>query len=83
MLSKVYSAGLLGIDGYLVTVECSVNSQLPHFDIVGLPDASVKEARERIRSSIESSGLVFGDPSITVNLAPADMKRAARRTICR
>ena len=76
MLSRLYSAGLLGIDGYLVTVECSVNSQLPHFDIVGLPDASVKEARERIRSSIESSGLVFGDPSITVNLAPADMKKS-------
>ena len=76
MLAKLYSAGIYGIEGFLITVECNVTKDLPHFDIVGLPDASVKEARERIRSAIESSGYFFGDPAITINLAPADLKKS-------
>jgi magnesium chelatase family protein len=76
LLAKLYSAGIYGIEGFLITVECNVTKDLPHFDIVGLPDASVKEARERIRSAIESSGYFFGDPAITINLAPADLKKS-------
>jgi magnesium chelatase family protein len=54
MLSKIYGAGVLGIDGYEVTVECSAWNRVPQFDIVGLPDAAVKEAKNRVQSA--SSG---------------------------
>ena len=76
MLSTVYSAGLCGVDGFIVTVECDVSSRMPHFDVVGLPDAAIKEARERIRTCIENSGYEFGDLAVTINMAPADMKKA-------
>ena len=75
MLSKIQSLGLNGIDGLLVTAECDVSGGLPAFEIVGLPDAAVKEARERVRSAIKNSGFEFPLARITVNLAPADIKK--------
>ena len=77
MLSKIQSLGLNGIDGLLVTAECDVSGGLPAFEIVGLPDAAVKEARERVRSAIKNSGFEFPLARITVNLAPADIKKEA------
>ncbi len=73
MLSKVNSAGIVGIDGYIVDVECFASSSIPKFDIVGLPDTSVKEAYNRIKAAAKSSGFEFPSMAITVNLAPADM----------
>ena len=75
MLSKVFSAGLTGIDGYIVTVECDAQNRLPDFQIVGLPDAAIKEAKQRIRAAFINSGFFFPDAEITLNLAPADKKK--------
>ncbi|MBQ0010324.1 MAG: YifB family Mg chelatase-like AAA ATPase [Ruminococcus sp.] len=75
MLSRVFSAGLYGIDGYLVTVECDMESLLPVFHIVGLPDNAVKEATERVRAAFSNSGLPFPDKQVTLNLAPADRRK--------
>ena len=75
MLSKVYSSGVLGIDGYEVVVECSGWDRVPRFDLVGLPDASVKEAKNRVQSACENSGMRFPALDIMVNLAPADVKK--------
>lgn len=72
MLSKVNSAGISGIDGYIVDVECFASQSIPKFDIVGLPGASVKESYNRIKAAIKSCGLEFPLMSLTVNLAPAD-----------
>ena len=76
MLCTVQSLGLYGVVGYPVSAECALSGGLPAFDIVGLPDAAVKEARERVRSAIKSSGFDFPVSRITVNLAPADRKKA-------
>ena len=59
MLSTVYTCGLRGIDGYVVTVECNSASTLPFFDIVGLPDTAIKESKDRINSAIMNSGMIF------------------------
>ncbi|MBQ3490145.1 MAG: YifB family Mg chelatase-like AAA ATPase [Clostridia bacterium] len=75
MLSKVFGAGFFGIEGYSVTVECNANDRLPAFNIVGLPDAAIKESKERIRAAIANSGYFFPEAEITVNLAPADKKK--------
>ncbi len=75
MLSKIFSAGLFGIDGYTVTVECSGFDGDPEFDLVGLPDAAVKEAKDRVRSACLNSGFMFPPLSLLVNLAPANMKK--------
>lgn len=75
MLSKVYTSGLAGIDGFEVTVECSSQDKLPQFELVGLPDAAVKEAKERVRSACENSGFRFPETAITLNLAPANRKK--------
>ncbi|MBQ9757127.1 MAG: YifB family Mg chelatase-like AAA ATPase [Clostridia bacterium] len=75
MISMHKSTALCGIDGYIVDVETDISNGLPGFDIVGLPDASVKESKERIRAAIKNSGLVFPAKRITVNLAPADIKK--------
>ena len=75
MLSKIYSAGVLGIEGYEVTVECSAWDRVPKFDLVGLPDAAVKEAKGRVRSACENSGFVFPPLEIMINLAPANIKK--------
>lgn len=75
MLSTIYTMGLFGIDGYMVSVECNMRDKLPSFEIVGLPDAAIKESKERVRSAFENSGFEFPDAQITVNLAPADKKK--------
>ena len=75
MFSRVASMGLQGIDGYEVTVECNITSGLPGFDVVGLPDAAVKEARERVRAAIKNCGFRFPPSRITLNLAPAGTKK--------
>ena len=76
MFGKFRSAGLFGMDAFIVEVEASILSGLPRFDIVGLPDAAVKESRERVRSAIQNCGFEFPQVHITVNLAPAEMKKA-------
>ena len=75
MLSKVNGLGLLGLDAFTVSVEIDVGGGLPRFDIVGLPDASVKESKERVRTAIKNSGKRFPEGRVTVNLAPADIKK--------
>ncbi len=76
MLSTVYSAGITGVDGFTVTVECDVRARDEEFQIVGLPDAAIKEAKERIRSAIENSGSPFPDAAVIINMAPADTKKS-------
>lgn len=76
MVCSVYSLAINGIRGSAVTVECYISNGLPAFDIVGLPDAAVKEARERVRAAAKTSGLRFPTGRITVNLAPANLKKA-------
>ena len=75
MLASVLSATLQGIDGRVVRVEVDVAPGLPGFSVVGLADASLQEARERVRGAIRNSGLVFPPRRITVNLAPADQRK--------
>ena len=75
MVVAIRSLGLQGITGYDVTVECALSGGLPAFDVVGLPDAAVKESRERVRSAIKSCGAKFPVSRITVNLAPAALKK--------
>jgi magnesium chelatase family protein len=75
VLAKVLSSAVIGIDGYLVEVEVDIIQGLPMFTIVGLPEASVKESKERVKSAISNSGYSFPDDRITVNLAPANIKK--------
>ncbi|MBP3329959.1 MAG: YifB family Mg chelatase-like AAA ATPase [Clostridia bacterium] len=75
MFTSVKSMGLFGMHSYMVNVEIDVSGGLPHFDIVGLPNTSVSEAKERVRSAIKNSALTFPVSRITVNLAPADTKK--------
>ena len=76
MICSVRTLGITGIHGSEVTAECYISNGLPGFDIVGLPDAAVKEARERVRAAAKNSGLSFPVSRITVNLAPASLKKA-------
>lgn len=75
MLAIIDSVALLGLDGQRVRVEVDVSSGLPALDIVGLPDAAVREAKDRVRTAIKNSGLDFPIQRITVNLAPADLRK--------
>ena len=75
MLTYVFSGGIIGVDGYLVTVECSITRGLPSLSIVGLPDTAVKESVIRVESATHNSGLEFPEAEIVVNLAPADRKK--------
>ena len=75
MIAKVQSYALMGLEGVAVTVEADVSRGLPSYDIVGLPDTAVKEARERVRSAIKNTGLNFPAHKVTVNLAPASVKK--------
>ena len=76
MICSVHTLGITGIRGTSVVAECYISNGLPGFDIVGLPDAAVKEARERVRAAAKNSGLHFPTSRITVNLAPANLKKA-------
>ncbi len=75
MLAKINSLALSGINGFTVEVEADISNALPSFDIVGLGDAAVKESKERIRSAIKNTGLTMPAKKITVNLAPASVKK--------
>lgn len=75
MLASISSCGLSGIEGFPVDVEVNLANGMPVFEIVGLPDASVKESRERVRAALKNSGYPFPAERLTVNLAPADMKK--------
>ena len=75
MLARVKSHGLAGVGGYTVLVETDISNGLPAYETVGLPDAAVKESRERVRSAIKNSGFVFPAARITVNLAPANLRK--------
>lgn len=75
MNSKVTSLGIEGIRGYEVTVECFISNGLPAFEIVGLPDAAVKESKERVRAAVKNSGFKFPVSRIALNLAPAGTKK--------
>ena len=75
MLCSVKTLSITGIQGSLVTAECFISGGLPGFEIVGLPDAAVKEARDRVRAAAKSSGMQFPVSRITVNLAPANQKK--------
>jgi len=75
MLAKVHSCAIVGLDGEIVEVEVDIAQGLPAFTIVGLPDTAVQEAKERVRSAIRNSGFNFPQRRITVNLAPADLRK--------
>jgi magnesium chelatase family protein len=75
VLAILQSAAVLGVDAYPVQVEVDVSFGLPHFTMVGLPDATVRESRDRVRSAIKNSGFEFPAHRITVNLAPADVRK--------
>ncbi len=75
MLAKVVGCALQGLDGALVEVEVDISPGLPSFTVVGLPDTAVQEARERVRAAVRNSGFSFPMKRITVNLAPADLKK--------
>ena len=75
LISKLCSAALLGVEAFLVEVEVDVASGLPSFNIVGLPDTAIQESRERVRSALTNSDYRFPMQRITVNLAPADIKK--------
>lgn len=75
MFSRIKSVGIFGIDSYMIEVESDISNGLPSFDIVGLPDAAVKESRDRVRAAIKNCGFKFPVSRITVNLAPANRKK--------
>jgi magnesium chelatase family protein len=75
MLSRVLSSAVMGIDAYIVEVELDISDGLPFFATVGLPDSAVKESRERVTAAIRNSGFYFPTSRITVNLAPADVRK--------
>jgi magnesium chelatase family protein len=75
MLASVLCYGLMGISGFPVTVEVNLSGGLPMFELVGLPDAAVRESRERVRAAMKNSGFGFPDDRLIVNLAPANMKK--------
>ena len=75
MFAKIISLGLFGMEAYKVIVEADISGGMPRFDIVGLPDTAVSESRERVRSAIKNTNLQYPPSRITVNLAPADIKK--------
>ena len=77
MLAKIKSAGLIGINGYIIDIEADISNGLPVFDIVGLADTAVKESRERVRTAIKNCGFDFPIKRITINMAPGDTRKKA------
>ncbi len=75
MYAKTYGATTLGVDGLLITVEVDSANGLPGFDIVGLPDTAVRESKERVRTAIKNSGIRLRQEKVTINLAPADIRK--------
>ena len=75
MFAQTYGSTTFGVNGILIQVEVDVANGLPGFEIVGLPDAAVKESKERVRTAIKNSGVKLRQEKITINLAPADIKK--------
>ena len=75
MLAKINSCAVIGLDGEIVEVEVDISAGVGRFDVVGLPEKPVQEARERVRSAVKNSGFRFSDQRITANLAPADLRK--------
>ena len=75
MLSNIKSMSLLGVNGFLVDVQVDVSAGLPSWEIVGLPDTSVRESKERVRTAIQNTGIEFKSRRIVINLAPAYTKK--------
>lgn len=75
MLSKIKSIVLNGLDGNLVEIQTDISNGIPEFEIVGLPDVTVKEAKKRIQAAIKNSGIEFPNKKILINLAPANIKK--------
>jgi magnesium chelatase family protein len=75
VLAKVLSTALVGLDAHLIEVEVDISGGLPQFSVVGLPDATVRESRDRVRSALKNTGFSFPIKKITINLAPADLKK--------
>jgi len=74
-VAKIFSAATVGLDSYLVEVEVDIGAGLPSFTIVGLPDKAIEESKERVRAAIKNSGVFFPQHRLTINLAPADIKK--------
>src|SRR5439155_14774693 len=85
MLAKTNSCAVIGLDGEIVEVEVDISHGLMAFNVVGLPEKPVQEARERVRAAIRNSGYSFSNQRITVNLAPADLRKEGPpyETVCR
>lgn len=81
MLSQIKSSGLLGVNGVIVTVEIDISRGLPAYSLVGLPDAGIKESKDRVFSAIKNNGFKYPMERITVNLAPADLKKKVQPLI--
>ena len=75
MYARTFGAATLGVDGLIISVEVDSANGMPAFDIVGLPNAAVRESKERVRTAIKNSGLRSRQEKITVNLAPAEIKK--------
>ena len=75
LFARTYGASTLGVDGLIISVEVDASSGLPGMDMVGLPDASVKESKERVRTAIRNTGIKLRQERVTINLAPADLKK--------
>ncbi|MSP64673.1 MAG: magnesium chelatase, partial [Bacteroidetes bacterium] len=75
MLSIIKSAATFGVNAYLIQIETNIENTIPNFFLVGLPDNAVKESRERVATAIKNSGFVYPNKRITINLAPADIKK--------
>ena len=75
MIAKIFSSCVIGIEAHEVTVETDTGGGLPGINIVGLPDTAIKESRDRIKSAIRNSGFSFPTRKITINLAPAGIKK--------
>lgn len=75
MLAKIRSMAVLGIDAFEIGIEADIYEMLPGFMIVGLPDGAVRESKERVMSAIKNCGFEFPSRKVTINMAPADMKK--------
>ena len=75
MVSRINSMGLMGINGFMVSVEADLSQGLPGFDVVGLPGAAVRESRDRVRAALKNNGFTYPVSRVTVNLAPADVRK--------
>ena len=75
MFARTYGSTTQGVDGFIIDVEVDVSAGMPGTDIVGMPDTAVRESKERVRTAIKNSGIKYAPQKVTINLAPADIKK--------